>query len=1360
MQMNMSQIHIDSIPEEPTKGTLVVIANVVNDGSGTSVPANFSMNVSGGTVSTSTFVGQASGQVVTVDPGIYSVTGAVKTDYAQTVSSNCAGTITTGAIKFCTITYNDITTTLTVLANVINDNGGTIDTNGLTLKVDGTTVTVGQTLTVTPGAHSVTASDVANYTKSAWGYQCAADGTVILTAGDTKTCVINFNDNPPPAPSCAETVMVLDRTGSMSSTDLANEKTAANSLTDLYASVVPPATLPRLSVGSIGGLDGTGASIPLLGQLSTSYANIKSAITSITGSNSSVGSDLSAGIVAAQSELNSVRHEAGKEKVLLLVSDGDPNKPTGSMTTDTGFLYASSSVSESTGSFWNNPTGVYADGTPDATTSVAGSLQKERYFNFNIGGITGLPSGATISGIQAQADAWSDVPVTVATTTKTPTTIGTFDEWTANTGSVVSALTTNDSDTTYIDLSNNVETFVVANAGVPAGATINSVTITTVAKSTTAGAILQIVTEKGGTLNIGSNSTLTTNYTTYTRTLTTDPSTNNPWTLAEVNAWTTKFGVRSSGGAAMPRVTQFYVNVSYTPAVANTGLKSPIAVLGNPNNQFTNPTRAYASDNSYTTDTVNGHLQGYTTFTMGVPAGATVVGIDTAVEAKSTDNNGCQMGIEVAPDGLTFTTTGNVTTLGTSDSVYTLGGPTVTWGRAWSLAEVNGVNFAVRLKDIDPGTSCTNGSTLSVDQVQARVYYSLPAVTTGNLSPISVGAYSQWNSNTGTEISALTTNDSDTTYIDLSNNVETFAVTNAGVPAGATINSVTITTVAKSTTAGAILQLVTEKGGALNIGSNNTLTTNYTTYTRTLTTDPSTGNLWTLAEVNAWTTKFGVRSSGGAAMPRVTQVSVAVNYTFLPQPTVCQLGMDLSWNAGTTWTTPEKIQALTGAEATYSFGGATDDWSSTHTWAGSEFSNTNFRARVHAINPGAGCDATAIEHLDALRLKVFYTQPTDPIQAALNAADAAKRDGINIFTIHFGSDPGPYAGKKLLANLANGTVAVAGHENGSEYISGSGTSGDTTLKPPSTTHTPNQFTNPANAFASDNTYTTDVVNGNTQGYSAFNLVIPPLAIIKGVEVQVEAKSSDTSGCQIGAEVSWNGGATFTAVGQVNGVTGNDAVYTFGGSSNLWGRTWILDEFTNANYVVRIKDVDPGNACLNGSTLSVDQVRTRVYYTTADPENSDNDNFFVAPTSADMKSIFNYIANQVCPALNFTAASTPPTTGMVKVVTLVINNNGGSLTANSITTVVTPSSAVPNSFAGSGSGIDVVLQPGSYQIKSVAVPTGYVEVLGAGCSSADAGTITAGENRICVLTYDDIPPPPPPPDVSIHLGTWKELPIAN
>jgi hypothetical protein len=144
----------------------------------------------------------------------------------------------------------------------------------------------------------------------------------------------------------------------------------------------------------------------------------------------------------------------------------------------------------------------------------------------------------------------------------------------------------------------------------------------------------------------------------------------------------------------------------------------------------------------------------------------------------------------------------------------------------------------------------------------------------------------------------------------------------------------------------------------------------------------------------------------------------------------------------------------------------------------------------------------------------------------------------------------------------------------------------------------------------------------------------------------------------------------------------------------------------------------------------------------------------------MKSIFNYIANQVCPALNFTAASTPPTTGMVKVVTLVINNNGGSLTANSITTVVTPSSAVPNSFAGSGSGIDVVLQPGSYQIKSVAVPTGYVEVLGAGCSSADAGTITAGENRICVLTYDDIPPPPPPPDVSIHLGTWKELPIAN
>jgi len=163
----------------------------------------------------------------------------------------------------------------------------------------------------------------------------------------------------------------------------------------------------------------------------------------------------------------------------------------------------------------------------------------------------------------------------------------------------------------------------------------------------------------------------------------------------------------------------------------------------------------------------------------------------------------------------------------------------------------------------------------------------------------------------------------------------------------------------------------------------------------------------------------------------------------------------------------------------------------------------------------------------------------------------------------------------------------------------------------------------------------------------------------------------------------------------------------------------------------------------------------VYYT-VNMENGDDDNFFVSPTSADMDNIFDYIGKEVCPAIGFAEAAEPPTTGSVTVITQVVNNNSGVETPEDISVSVTPSSAAPNTFDGSALGTVVVLQPGNYTVTGD-VPDGYVEVAGAGCASANAGNIAAGEARVCVLTYDDIPPPPLPPDLTIHLGSWKEIP---
>ena len=134
-------------------------------------------------------------------------------------------------------------TRLTILVNVTNDNGGTLTYNDFPVAIDGVSVTPGTERDVTPGAHTVSATGVAGYTASPWGFQCSGGGSITVNEGERKTCIINFDDNLPPAPSCADTVMILDRTGSMSSADLTNERVAAHALTDLYAGVLPPSLI-------------------------------------------------------------------------------------------------------------------------------------------------------------------------------------------------------------------------------------------------------------------------------------------------------------------------------------------------------------------------------------------------------------------------------------------------------------------------------------------------------------------------------------------------------------------------------------------------------------------------------------------------------------------------------------------------------------------------------------------------------------------------------------------------------------------------------------------------------------------------------------------------------------------------------------------------------------------------------------------------------------------------------------------------------------------------------------------------------------------------------------------------------------
>jgi hypothetical protein len=143
----------------------------------------------------------------------------------------------------------------------------------------------------------------------------------------------------------------------------------------------------------------------------------------------------------------------------------------------------------------------------------------------------------------------------------------------------------------------------------------------------------------------------------------------------------------------------------------------------------------------------------------------------------------------------------------------------------------------------------------------------------------------------------------------------------------------------------------------------------------------------------------------------------------------------------------------------------------------------------------------------------------------------------------------------------------------------------------------------ANAYASDNQYATQNSDVTPyQAYGGFGVTIPAGATVEGIEVQVEARSTDSGGCRLGVELSWDGsavtGSGWTNLGDWASLNGSDNSYTIGGSNEDWGRTWTPAQLDNTNFRVRVRYWDPGSGCTDGSTTRLDRVRVRVHYNVA------------------------------------------------------------------------------------------------------------------------------------------------------------------
>lgn len=151
---------------------------------------------------------------------------------------------------------------------------------------------------------------------------------------------------------------------------------------------------------------------------------------------------------------------------------------------------------------------------------------------------------------------------------------------------------------------------------------------------------------------------------------------------------------------------------------------------------------------------------------------------------------------------------------------------------------------------------------------------------------------------------------------------------------------------------------------------------------------------------------------------------------------------------------------------------------------------------------------------------------------------------------------------------------------------------------------PTNYLPVANAFASDNAYATashcDCCDMNTRCFQTegFGFTIPLTAVIDGIRVEVEKKTSSNS------TVNDNGVKLLKAgnvVGTDHALSANwpysDAYSVYGSATDLWGTTWLPADINASNFGLAFASIS--YTCFgNGVPVvsSIDHVRITIYYT--------------------------------------------------------------------------------------------------------------------------------------------------------------------
>lgn len=174
--------------------TLKLVKTVVNDNGGTAIENDFQAKIDGEAV--------IWGAPNVLDPGLHtasedSVVGYASGDWGGDCNADGTITLVEGNDHVCTITNDDIAPTLELQKEVITDNGGSAVEGDFQARIDTVPVAWDTPVVLSAGNHIASEDVHDGYVASAWAGDCNADGSIVLSPGQTAVCTITNDDAAP-----------------------------------------------------------------------------------------------------------------------------------------------------------------------------------------------------------------------------------------------------------------------------------------------------------------------------------------------------------------------------------------------------------------------------------------------------------------------------------------------------------------------------------------------------------------------------------------------------------------------------------------------------------------------------------------------------------------------------------------------------------------------------------------------------------------------------------------------------------------------------------------------------------------------------------------------------------------------------------------------------------------------------------------------------------------------------------------------------------------------------------------------------------------------------------------------------------